>query len=449
MSDIIFINPCFDYPVTRKNKIPVYNRIWPPLSLANCASILENKGYDVDIIDANAERLSIKETIKRAEKGKKVFITTSSLDRWQCPNFNIEVPLKLSRRLSEKREVYLMGYHGTVKPKEILKLSKADEVLIGEPESNIISILKEPEKAKSFAYKRNGDFAIHNQKETVNLNKIPLPAFHLLPMDKYLYEILGENFALLETSRGCPWNCIFCNKVMYPSRLKKKSLSKVKKEIEYVIERFGVKSLYFIDLEFTVNKNLVRKICDFLIEKNYDLKWTCQTRLDTVNKDLLDKMKQAGCEIIHYGVESGSKRILNWTEKNINFKDVKKGIRITKESGIKAVCFFMLGFPGETEREMDKTIEFAKELNPEYASFNVAKPYIGTKYFESIKEDINKDEIFPIYYNKQFSKEFLEKRVKEAYKRFYFRGSYIFPNVFRNPKMLWKQFKIFLNYVFY
>ncbi|MFB6075581.1 MAG: radical SAM protein [Candidatus Aenigmatarchaeota archaeon] len=445
MKDVVFVNPCFDYPVTKKNNLPIYNRIWPPLSIANCASILEREGYSVDIIDANAERLSIKETVEKAKDGRKVFITTSSLDRWQCPNFGLEVPVKIAESIQNDTDTYFIGYHGTVRSKEILEISGVDGIILGEPENNIESVVEDPRNAPNLAYINGDEFTINKDKEPIDLNEIPLPALHLLPMERYHYEIMGSNFTLLETSRGCPWSCNFCNKEMYGDSFRKKSFEKVKEEIEYVVEECDVKNLYFIDLEFTINRKLVEKICSFLIEKDYDLNWTCQTRLDTVDKDLLKMMRNAGCQFIHYGVETGSKEILDRIGKDISFEQIRKGIRITKESGIKSICFFMLGFPGETEENMNRTVEFANELNPEFASFNAVKPYPGTSFYENTG-DINN--LFPEYLRNEYSQEFLRKKINNAYKSFYIRPRYIIKNIFKNPKLLYKQWKLFFNYIF-
>jgi radical SAM superfamily enzyme YgiQ (UPF0313 family) len=264
-------------------------------------------------------------------------------------------------------------------------------------------------------------------------------------MEKYFYEILGNNFALFEGSRGCPFSCTYCLKSMYGEDFRKKTPEKLINEVKYAIEKFNVKNGYFIDLEFCINKKLVEKLCDFLIEKKYDFHWTCQTRFDTVDLNLLKKMKRAGCKIIHFGVESGSQKILDKTKKQITIEQMKNTMKIVKKVKIKTVCFFIFGSPGETYEDMKMTVNLAKELNPTYSSFKIAVPYPKTKFYNQIKNEISDENLFPSSYGKQ--KE-LEKIRKKAYCSFYLRPKYIFSRLKRGEiNLLIKQIKLFFKYV--
>ncbi|UCG95492.1 MAG: radical SAM protein [archaeon] len=443
---IVLISPCLDYPVIKTRKYSTYNKIWPPLSLAYTAALLEREGFPVKIIDANAERLSPEEVVERMGDSEKIFVTTSTLDRWQCPHLNLEPFVKLVEEIKKKPgvEIYLIGVHGTVKPREIFEMMKPRAIITGEPELTILDICRgrKPDKIRGLAFEKEGKFVMTEKRENLNINSLPIPAFHLLPMKRYFYEFLGGSFALFEGSRSCPFSCTFCLKSMYGPYRKKRPENLIR-EVRDAVENSGVRSAYFIDLEFTINRDLVEKLCDFLIDKNYDFRWCCQGRLDSVDRKLLDKMKRAGCVLIHYGVESGSSRIMGMINKKITLEQVEKGMKLTKEAGIDTACFFMFGFPSETEEEMEKTIKFAKKLNPTYASFHIAVPYPGTELYEKIPE---KRELFPLYYP-EHSHEFLKKMMSRAFKKFYLRLSFIIPNLFRNPRFLWKQFKLFTSYI--
>jgi len=427
---------------------PAYDRKWPPLSLANSAAILEKNGFDVEILDANAENKSSEYIINKSPYFEKVFITTSQLDKWQCPETKIETYLNLINNISKKNQnFYLIGVHGTIKPNEILKLTNAKAIIRGEPELTILDIClnKKLNEIDGITYKKNGKTVSNKNRKYLDLNKIPIPAFHLLPMEKYYYEIMGKKFTIFEGSRGCPFSCSYCLKSMYGTEYRKKPLEKMIEEIRYSIEKFGIKNAYFIDLEFCINKKLVESLCDYLIEKQYDFHWTCQTRFDSVDPGLIKKMKKAGCEIIHFGVESGSQRILDLINKGEIILQMKTVMKLMKKEKIKTVCFFMFGFPTETIEDRKMTIKLAKELNPTYASFHIAVPYPGTEFFNNVKNDINKEDLFPSHYGNKLE---LEKNRRKAVKSFYLRPRYILERIAKGDfSLIFKQIRLYFSYL--
>jgi len=442
-SKILLINPKVEWVSS-----PAYDRIWPPLSLAYSASFLKKDGFKVEILDANAENIGLETITRKSKNFDKIFVTTSTLDKWQCPEPYIKPVLKLVKNLREVNpNIFVVGSHGTMRPKELLNLTKARAIIRGEPELTMLEICKNEklENIRGITYRKKDKIITNLERPLLDLNELPLPAFGLLPMEKYYYEILGYNFTLLEASRGCPYNCIYCNKVMFGNKCRKKTSNRVMEEIEYVIENFNIKNAYFIDLDFCVNNKLVKQLCDFLIKEKYDFNWTCQTRFDTVNYELLLKMKKAGCEIIHFGVESGSPKILDLMNKGITVNQMKKGMKMVNKAGIKTVCFFMFGFPSETREDMKMTINFAKELNPNYASFHIAVPYPGTKFYETVSDKLDIRELFPYFYG---NLQELERIRKTAYRSFYLRPKYFITRLEEGEfKLLFKQIKLFLRSV--
>lgn len=455
MSTVLLINP---WQYSEKE---VINRVWPPLCLANCAALLRERGLDVSIVDANAEKLRSEEVARRVREMRpgKVFITSTPIDRWQCPYVDLKPFIECSDNISKVcKEIgakfYVTGAHGTVKPETVLDMAKADAVIIGEPELTVLELCeKNYSDVSGICYKENDEVLIKPRVEFLDLNKLPLPAFDLLSMEKYFYELLGKDFALLETSRGCPFNCIFCLKKMYGSSYRRKSVEKVAKEIEYVIEK-GVKNVYFIDLEFTVDRNFVLELCDFLSVKRKEgceLNWCCQTRADTVDKEMLERMHDAGCKLIHFGIESGSPRMTDVMNKGATLGRIEEGIRAVMDAGIETTCFFMFGLPTENIGEATETINFAKRLNPTYASFHVSIPYTGTAFGDSCnfqgqkQKQTPKDLFFPLC---DPSRDYEELRgvAKKAYIQFYLRPSYVLNAIKRNPRLLAKQFKLFWRY---
>ncbi len=414
---VLLVNPSYEYPVVKTKGIKRFGRIWPPLELLNIASLLLQKGIEVDILDANALKIENKKVVKIGKKYDKVFITSSPLDRWQCPFFDLRNFEEISKDLSEFTDVYLMGFYPSLNPKQFIERTKAKGVIVGEPELSVLEIL-EGKKNVEGVYS-NGRFI--PRKNFLDLNSLPILPYEKLPLKMYKYELLDKNFFLFEASRGCPYNCFFCAKNVMYSNYRIKNAENVIKDIDEAYKKHKIKNGYFIDLEFNtkLNEKNVEKISLYLKERKYDFKWACQTRVDTVNYDILKKMKLGGCDLIHFGIESGSARIMKINGKGINKKQVEKAVKNCNKLGIRTVGFFMFGFYKEKLKDMIKTIEFAKKLKLTYASFHIATPYPNTKFYEIVKDYINEKN--PFVYEYEVSLENIKKIISFAYKKFYLR----------------------------
>lgn len=445
---VLLLNPCWDYNPNKKG--PVYNRKFPPVELANIAALLEMNNIKVSLYDANLDNISPDKVAEKAIGFDKIFITSSTLDKWICPNTNIDIFVQTTKKISSvNNNVYLLGAHPTVFPKKILSLTGAKAAIIGEPEliaSNLV-LMDDLSKIKGIAYFNSAGIYNENDKaKLLDLNNMPIPSFHLLKKGAYYYEVLGNDMMIFEASRGCSYPCIFCFKSMYGNSVRKKDPYHLIDEIKKAIATNNIKTAYFMDLEFTIAKKNVMQLCDLLISNGAPIKWCCQTRADAVDKNLLEKMKQAGCTLIHYGVETASERIMKLIKKNITKDKIIEGINLTKESGIDTACFFMFGFPTETKQEMDETIEFAKELNPTYASFHIAIPYPNTELYHAMKT--KEEDAFPTHFVDEFTLDELFKVERKAFFSYYIRLSYIIDRLLNaNLPSLWKQFKIFLWYI--
>jgi len=192
------------------------------------------------------------------------------------------------------------------------------------------------------------------------------------------------------------------------------------------------------------------QFCDELIHGKYPFTWCCQTRPDAVDSELLNKMKHAGCRLIHYGVESGNGKILSGIDKNATLETIHNGIRMTRKAGIDTACFFLFGFPGETEKQMHETIAWAETLNPTYASFHAVTPYPGTPLYAQCFQAGSVPEINPHFPQicPEHDPRFLDAMVKKAYRRFYLRAGYIRARLRRgNPRSLLRQMRLFKEFV--
>lgn len=440
---VLLVNPSWDGLVSRKGRR--FNRAWPPLDLLNCAAILEQEGATVSLIDARATPATL-ETIRQvAETHDLVFITSSPIDRWQCPNLDLAPFLQVTAQVAPER-LHIMGSHGTVAPEDLLTMTGARAVIRGEPELAVLALCagENLRDVPGVTYQRAGTI-IHNPEGlALDMTALPLPAFHLLDLKHYRYEILGDRFALLEATRGCHYRCNFCLLKMYGKGYRKKDPEQVVREVTHLVRNAGAKTGYFIDLEFTAVRDYVWDLCDRLARAKLPFEWACQTRADYVDRPLLTLMNRAGCRLIHFGVESGSARVLATTNKHITLEQIEKGIAQTKRAGIDQLCFFMFGFPGETPDDMEKTIAFAKRLNPTYASFHIASPYRGTKLFEMS----DSSELFPEVFSKEHDAAFLQSIANRAFWEFYLRPAVVWSRLHRMDLHLWRrQAALFWDFV--
>ncbi len=444
----LLIKPSWSYPADPGDS--TYNRNWPPLSLLTIASLLREKNLPVELIDAGVEKMTFKEMADRAGSVDQVFITSASLDRWQCPNLNLTPFLKTVSEIKKVcPRIFIMGTHGSVQPKEILEMTEPTAVIRNEPEMTVLDICsgKPVDQIAGVSYFQNGELINQPDREPIDMTMLPIPAYDLIDISRYQYEVLGDRFALLEASRGCPFDCMFCVKSMYGSGYRTKQIPQFLAEIDYIIDVVGARTAYFIDLEFTVNRKMAEAVSRHLIERGTPLQWCVQTRADSVDLPLLKLMRQAGCRIVHYGVETGSEKIRRQLNKGITFEQVEKGLKMSREAGLQTVCFFMFGLPNETPADMEETIRFAKKLNPTYASFHIALPYPGTQFHTLVADNV-KDDLFPKAYTGIVPYQTLEAMTMKAFRSFYMRPRYVAGRLKdRDFRTFYHQTRFFFSYL--
>ena len=359
-------------------KVRRYNRRFAPLSLLNAAALLRQDGAEVSLWDA---RVHPEKRVGLHSAYDRIFVTLSSLDRWQCPNTDLEAMDRFLEGFPRDRLV-LLGAQATVQPEVLLRRTGAKALIVGEPEDTIRRMVASPEEWSGMpgvAMLEEDAMVMGPPSPSLDLTSLPMPAFDLIDFADYQYEVLGTNMGVLELTRGCPWRCNFCLLAMYDKKYRRKRVTQVMEEIQMAMSR-GMRCAYFHDLEFTLDPELVTALCEALIEQDVGLEWTCQTRADTVTPELLSLMKQAGCTLIHFGVESGSARLLSTTNKRQSQKAVMDAVGWAHDVGMRTLCFFLLGLPTETRSEMDQTLDFARKLGPTYASFQAATPYPTTPF---------------------------------------------------------------------
>ncbi len=445
---VALVRPSWEFPASPDEHY-IHNRVFAPLSLALTAAMLRQRGIQVRIVDAHALRLPPLAVVDLVHDCDKVFVTSSSLDRWECPNTNVEPFLICGRALEQAgHELYLLGVHPTVRPRQMLQGVAARAAVLGEPEQAVVEIAAGTslDQVAGLGLLHDGQLVQTEPREQLlDLNDLPLPALDLLPMDLYQHVIMGPRSVLLEGSRGCPHRCTTCLQAMFGPRYRRKSGQTLIREVQFAVEQHGAHNITYIDMEFCLNRKPVEQLCEFLIDKRYDLQWCCSTRADAVDADLLRKMKAAGCSLIHFGVESGDQRMLDHINKRLDIDRVRQAVRLAQEAGIEALAFFMFGLPGETWEQMKQTRRFARRLAPDYISYHIFTPYPGTAAFEELGSP--EEPLFPVQ-SGQYEPRELDRFVKRALLSFYLRPSW----ALRYARNVWRrgilrQARLMLNYM--
>ncbi|HID17512.1 TPA: radical SAM protein [Candidatus Bathyarchaeota archaeon] len=417
----------------------------PPLGLAYIASVLEEGGHEVEVLDCQALELSL-EGVKRemeARRPEVVGVTSTT------PTIHSALEIVRAAKEVDRSVVTIVGGpHASFTPKETLGSCKElDFVAIGEGEYTTLELLdglargEPPEKVKGIAFRR-GKRVLETPKRPYieDLDALPFPARHLLPMDKY--RILGKNLTVIHviSSRGCPFRCIFCaSSALFGKRFRARSVANVLAEIEESLERYKTRNVEFMDDTFTLDRRRVLEFCEEVKRRGLDISWGCSSRVDTITKETMEKMKEAGCSIIFIGVESASQKTLDLIGKGVTVDKAVKVVEWAKEVGIEVLASFVIGFPWETVEDMKRTINFAKKLRPDFVEFSVATPYPGTPLYEWAKkngfleiEDWSKyTTIKPVMRGENFSIKEVGRLMLLSYGQFYLSPSFILNQIKR------------------
>ncbi|MBU4360267.1 B12-binding domain-containing radical SAM protein [Patescibacteria group bacterium] len=434
---ILFVQP----PFSNNKSIYDLTRYAPTGLPAVAAYVRErNANLEIEIYDTNIkEDYSIETIIKYILDKKPDILGMTAM------TINILPALEIIDRVKGQNPnitVVVGGIHVTILPEEILSHRSVDFVVIGEGEiicDELLKNLNKPENykdIKGLGYKENGQIKINERRELIkDINELPIPAYDLLELKKYHSPYtLRTPFASMMRSRGCPFQCIFCGvQNMFGQRFRVQTPERTIKEIEHLINRYGIREISFKDSEFTIDVKNLMDFCDLLIKNKYDLVWSANARVDRINPEMYRKMKKAGCHTVTFGVESGDQEILNILKKNVTLEQGSLAVKAAKKAGLNTNAGYMLGCPFETKETLNKTIDFACELDTDYVSFGFATPFPGTEMRELADEHgwmLGKDLTHTTYTDltmnaTNLSNEELKAVSKKAFMRFYLRPKYI------------------------
>jgi radical SAM superfamily enzyme YgiQ (UPF0313 family) len=393
------------------------NMVWPQVSLAQMAAILVPT-YTIKIIDANAERMSWKEFETLLDKYQpKYYLTQLTAPTLQNDMYGVF----LARARGAKTIAF--GTHITPIPVETMTSFPAlDFGLVGEPDLGLRDLIdhlegnlkNRPEVVETliakhdpnykFALNEDGSVNMHGIKGLVwrkgeqiilnlprpfiaDLDDLPIPLHHLLPWDKYRMPLIHGPFTFIVTSRGCTAGCIYCIKhVSYQYSVRLRSPEKILEEL-WVLKKMGINNVNMYADLFTANREQVLGLCKLMIESGINMKWTCNSRVDYVDEEMLQMMAKAGCYFMTWGIESGSEQVLRHAHKGAYPDTALRALTWSHKAGIKNWGYFIIGLPTETEETIQQTIAFSKKLPLDIALFHVAAPYPGTPFFfEVVRE---------------------------------------------------------------
>ncbi len=369
----------------------------PPTGLAYIASVLRRDGFEVRIVDQHVRRWDNPRLLREVIEPWKPDVVGYSCLTFAMEGVEEAVPL-LKARLPEAR-VVLGNIHATYFSREVVEARLCDAAVRGEGEITMLEVCRAWREGRDLSEVsgvtwRDGETIRHNPDRPIleDLDSLPYPAWDLLADETYLAEPLGfaaiSGRALsIQASRGCPYSCTFCSQdVIYP-KLRKRSMKKVVAEMEWAWRTFSVSTFGFIDAIFPFSRKQLDAFAGALRERelHQKLTWFTETRVDLVNEPLLRTARDVGLRFIQFGIESGDEGTLALMNKEAGTDRARDAVRWCRELGILTFGLFVIGMPGESREQIEKTIHFAREISPDLVKFNIATPFPGARMWEQYK----------------------------------------------------------------
>ncbi len=414
-----------------------------PLGLLYIAAYLKSAGFEeVQVLDAQAGGLDYQECLRRAEDYAPRIVGISAWTDWWYSAW------KLGRMIKDKIGAFLVygGPHPGIYPRETLEASGADAVVLGDGEVPFAEFCRQ---VQNNDFRETDGLLFKNGSRQPSaychsrLDELPIPDRAMLNLKDYTSVIGKARFgATMITSRGCPFHCSFCKLSFQPVNFR--SAGNVVEEFRRIRD-LGIREVEIYDDTFTWSRSRVLEICSTLSREKTGIAWSVRDRVSSADEALLEAMKEAGCNRIHYGIESGVQEVLDRIQKKITVEQAERAVRLAKNKGFIVLTYFMMGLPGETRRQIEQTIDFARRLDADYAEFSITIPYPGTAvYLEALKKKTIAADFWrefalrpvPGFRIPQLSSELpvdeLVSLRNEAVRRYYFRPRFVLREIGRS-----------------
>lgn len=419
---ILLINPLHLWPWT-----------WPALGLAYLASNLEKKGVKVRIIDCQINKNYEHDIIESFKDYKIVGIslnvgTISS-------GLNIA---KLIKRIAPDIKIIMGGPEATAIYNKLIP-KYADVVVIGEGEDTIVELMQTDDLStiRGIAYWNKGINITQHRPLITDLDRLSYPAWHLFNLKKYRFGTIRNPYVGLMTSRGCPYQCVYCTKFIHGTNIRLRSIKNVIAEIDYVVKKYSVREIEIYDDIFTFYPERVKEFCKTILGREYkNLRFSLPggIRADMGDSEMFNYLAKAGFYFVLIGIDSGSQEIQNKLGKNLDLRKVKQTVELVKRAGMRAHGSFIIGLPYDTVDTMQETINFAKSLPLDQAYFFIGTPFPGTAFYDIVQKngkflyDLTTNSTCyvtgkALFEMENLKSEDIEKMFRKAYREFYFRPS--------------------------
>ncbi len=392
---VLFVMPALDTGYWKK----LGKKVGPksePLSLLYIATYLNKHGHHAEVVDCEAEGLSLQELEARIQMNNYDVVGVAMLTAMYSQSV---IVCNFVKKINPNIKVIVGGSHANLRPKETAeKENSIDVVTVNEAELTFIELIevfqgrKELKNVQGIAYKDKATEEVivtPERPKVQDLDFFPIPDRGLLNMKLYrpsvsYYRRLPAYTII--TTRGCPYRCTFCATAKTGYRMH--SVPRVIEEMRILVEDYGAKEILIRDDTFTLNRKRTLELCDAIIAAGFHKKvtWDCITRVNLVDKELLMKMKEAGCWGMHFGVEGGTQKLIDTIHKDTTLEVIRTAFQLCREVGIETRGYFMVGMPGSTPEDDLETIAFAKEVDPDWAQFTIATPYPGTQLFDEAEQ---------------------------------------------------------------
>lgn len=468
MNRILLVNPPYNIEVYKENK---NFSVHPPVGLAYLAAFARKFGYEVEIIDANALNIRREMLIDIIVDHPSYVIGFTSV----TATINLVSGICDEIKKRSDKILILGGQHATFRDKEVLTACNSiDYIVRGEGEMSMLRLLhrlKLNKTAKGLMgityFEDNKIISNPDRPPIKNINKIPFPAWELLPRSKYRLNgfqdigFKGEQLGKLISTRGCPNKCTFCSSAHFWGKPRFRNVDNIFEELVYLTQKLKVRHIDFMDDCLTIPVSRFRGLCNRIIESNLNFKWSCYSRVQNISDELVRLMKKAGCFMVLLGIESGNQTIIDSIKKKITLEQVTNAVSLFKKHNIDCLGFFMIGLPEDTQETVQETVNFAKNLNLDFPFFSVTTPFPGTELYDWFMANNLSPGSFEwnqlsthgdtVYRTENLSSEEIKRLYDYAIRKCYLAPAFIaklFVNIIKNPYKFtryWKLLRTFIN----